>query len=94
MAIHHTHIWSLEGGKNLLSAHIVISEKADYQEIILIKRQIREVLMRNGALCVQDDPVLFGSKDHRNERLQKDLKNRIIDFIFQIISRQNNGYCF
>lgn len=52
MAIHHTHIWSLEGEKNLLSTHIVISEKANHQEIILLKRQIRELLMRNGIAHV------------------------------------------
>lgn len=47
-SVHHTHIWSLEGEKNLLSTHLIVEDNIDRNEIIIIKKNIRELLERKG----------------------------------------------
>ncbi len=44
---YHTHIWSLDGEKNLLSLHIIVSDSSTRQDIIDMKKQIRELLKKN-----------------------------------------------
>ena len=48
LEVHHTHIWSLEGDKNLLSTHIVLSTDKNHQEIVSLKRAVRELLISEG----------------------------------------------
>ncbi|MGM0444956.1 MAG: cation diffusion facilitator family transporter [Bacillota bacterium] len=43
-AIHHTHLWSLDGENNLLSTHIVVEDNYDNNEINQIKEEIRNLL--------------------------------------------------
>ncbi len=43
-SVHHTHIWSLEGKKNLLSTHIVIRDNTQSEQIIKLKNQIKDLL--------------------------------------------------
>lgn len=45
---YHTHIWSLDGEKNLLSTHIVVNDDAEYQGILKIKNRIREITKEKG----------------------------------------------
>lgn len=47
-SVHHTHIWSMEGEKNLLSTHIIVPDNIERNEIIIIKKNIRELLERKG----------------------------------------------
>ncbi len=42
--VHHTHIWSLDGEKNLLSTHIVIEKEVSQEEIISLKNKLRELV--------------------------------------------------
>lgn len=42
---YHTHIWSLDGEKNLLSTHIVVSDDMSTESIIQTKKEIREHMM-------------------------------------------------
>ena len=46
--VHHTHIWSLEGQKNMLSTHIVVSDKIDCNDIITIKQKVRDLMKEKG----------------------------------------------
>lgn len=46
---YHTHIWSLDGEKNLLSTHIVVSDGTKYQDILEIKNRIREITKEKGV---------------------------------------------
>ncbi|MBU5455007.1 cation diffusion facilitator family transporter [Caproiciproducens sp. MSJ-32] len=48
LSVHHTHIWSLEGEKNMLSTHIVVKDDTKFQEIAYIKDQTRELLRKKG----------------------------------------------
>lgn len=48
ISVHHLHIWTLEGEKNFLSTHIVISEELGTLEIIEIKNNVRELLSSEG----------------------------------------------
>ena len=45
---YHTHIWSLDGEKNLISMHIIVSDELKREDIIEVKRQIRELLKKSG----------------------------------------------
>ncbi|MDD2370429.1 MAG: cation diffusion facilitator family transporter [Firmicutes bacterium] len=45
---YHTHIWSLDGEKNLLSLHIIVSDSSTREDIIDMKNQIRELMKENG----------------------------------------------
>ncbi|MFO7814746.1 MAG: cation diffusion facilitator family transporter [Halanaerobiales bacterium] len=47
ITIHHTHLWSLDGENNLLSAHIVVEDELDNDEISDIKENIRNKLMKH-----------------------------------------------
>lgn len=46
VAVHHTHLWSLDGEKHVLTIHIVIAEVASVKEIVDVKREIRAILKR------------------------------------------------
>ncbi len=42
--VHHTHMWSLDGEKNMLSTHIVIEKGMGQEEIICLKNKLRELV--------------------------------------------------
>jgi len=44
LAVHHTHIWTLDGEKNFLSTHIIIPEQISKAKIIELKAQIKKLL--------------------------------------------------
>lgn len=48
LSVHHTHIWSLEGEKNLFSTHVVVNDEIGLSEIPLIKKSVKELLYKNG----------------------------------------------
>lgn len=48
VSVHHTHIWSLEGEKNLLSTHIIVEDEIERKEIIAIKQNVRELMQEKG----------------------------------------------
>lgn len=44
VSVHHTHLWSLDGEKHVLTIHVVISEVRSVKEIIEVKRKMKAVL--------------------------------------------------
>lgn len=48
LAAHHTHIWSLEGERNLISTHITVKDDTENTEIITIKQIARELMKEKG----------------------------------------------
>jgi len=48
VSVHHTHIWSLEGERNLLSTHIVLPDEVLRDELIAIKREVKELVRSRG----------------------------------------------
>ena len=48
LSAYHTHIWSLDGQKNLLSIHLVVSDDIKRSEIINLKRKVRETAAAMG----------------------------------------------
>jgi len=46
--VYHTHIWSLDGEKHMLSMHIVLNENANIESTKSIRRNIREYLNEIG----------------------------------------------
>jgi len=43
-SVHHMHVWTLEGEKNLLSTHVIIPDQFSKEEIIELKAQIKDLL--------------------------------------------------
>jgi|AntRauTorckE6833_2_1112554.scaffolds.fasta_scaffold45423_1 cobalt-zinc-cadmium efflux system protein len=44
LAVHHTHVWTLEGDKNFLSTHVIIPDQLSKAEIIGLKSKIKTLL--------------------------------------------------
>jgi cobalt-zinc-cadmium efflux system protein len=44
LAIHHTHVWTLEGDKNFLSTHVIIPDQFSKADIIELKSKIKNLL--------------------------------------------------
>ncbi|ERJ11340.1 cation diffusion facilitator family transporter [Haloplasma contractile] len=49
LSVHHTHIWSLEGEKSMVSTHIVVRDDLELDKIVLMKKEVRNILKKNGA---------------------------------------------
>jgi len=45
---YHTHIWSLDGERNLLSTHIIVPDATEHGDIIEIKNKIRSIMREKG----------------------------------------------
>ncbi|MBZ2175028.1 cation diffusion facilitator family transporter [Schnuerera sp. xch1] len=65
LSVHHTHIWSLEGEKNLLSTHIVVEDNIKLDDIIKLKQEIRKLMNKKGIQHVTVE-VEFNSEDCDN----------------------------
>ncbi|HAE62585.1 MAG TPA: cation transporter [Eubacteriaceae bacterium] len=48
LSVYHTHIWSLEGKKNLLTTHIIVDDETGNKNIIAIKNSVRNLAKQNG----------------------------------------------
>jgi len=44
LSVHHTHIWTIEGERNMLSTHVKIPDSCNSQDIINLKKNIRKLL--------------------------------------------------
>jgi cobalt-zinc-cadmium efflux system protein len=44
LSVHHTHIWTIEGERNMLSTHVIIPDRYNSEEIIKLKKSIRKLL--------------------------------------------------
>jgi cobalt-zinc-cadmium efflux system protein len=44
LSVHHTHIWTIEGERNMLSTHVKIPDNYNSQDIINLKKNIRKLL--------------------------------------------------
>ena len=40
---HHTHVWSLDGEHHVLSTHVVVGADTSHQDVLRLKRHIREL---------------------------------------------------
>jgi cobalt-zinc-cadmium efflux system protein len=41
---HHTHVWSLDGVNHVLTAHVVVDPNLDKDQVLCLKREIRQIL--------------------------------------------------
>jgi cobalt-zinc-cadmium efflux system protein len=48
LAVHHTHVWTLEGEKNFLSTHLIVSDQTNREEIIALKSEVKNLLAEEG----------------------------------------------
>lgn len=65
LSVHHTHLWSLEGEKNLFSTHIVVKDETGMPEILEIKNSVKEMLHKKGIehVTVEIDCESAGCND-------------------------------
>ncbi len=42
-SVHHTHVWSLDGARHVLTTHIAVEENTTQPEILAIKEQVRRL---------------------------------------------------
>lgn len=47
-SLHHTHIWSLEGEHNVFITHVVLNEINTFNDILEVKREVKEILKGYG----------------------------------------------
>jgi cobalt-zinc-cadmium efflux system protein len=66
-SVHHTHVWSLEGEKNMLSIHVTVSDQMEREAIMAMKRDVRTLMGEKGIEHVTIE-VDFESEDCENER--------------------------
>ena len=62
LSVHHTHLWTLEGEKNLLSMHIVVPDDINRHQLIELKQKIKLLLQERGIEHVTLE-VDFASED-------------------------------
>ena len=62
LAVHHTHIWTLEGERHILSTHVVLQDDLGQEEIIAVKQAIRERMHGKGI-----DHVTIETEYHSEE---------------------------
>jgi len=43
-SVHHTHIWSLDGEKHLLSTHVIVDDLISKEKIIAVKNDIKSIM--------------------------------------------------
>lgn len=65
-SVHHTHIWSLEGQKHFLSTHVVLADEIAREEIISIKKDIRNLVQAKGIEHVTME-IEFANEDCQGE---------------------------
>lgn len=74
LSVHHTHIWSLEGEKNMLSTHVVTNNNAQMDEIIRIKKEARHILEEKGIEHVTVE-IEFKDEDCQNTDCSRSKKH-------------------
>lgn len=61
-AIHHVHVWSMDGESHVLSAHVVMSRDATREQILGVKARVREMLDEEEFMHVTLDVELEDEK--------------------------------
>jgi cobalt-zinc-cadmium efflux system protein len=61
-SVHHTHIWSLEGQKHFLSTHVVLGNGTNQEEIVCVKKEIRDLVKARGIEHVTME-IEFANED-------------------------------
>ncbi len=66
-AVHHAHVWSLDGAQHVLSAHVVVAAGVDKAEVIGIKQRIKQDLLGENIehltieIEYEDEDCIMGS---------------------------------
>jgi cobalt-zinc-cadmium efflux system protein len=65
-SVHHTHLWSLEGQKHLLSTHVVVKDNITQEDIICVKQKVRDLVKAKGIDHITVE-VEFHTEDCQGE---------------------------
>ena len=69
LSVHHTHIWSLEGQKNLLTTHVTVQDGAEHQRITALMERIKDLMKERGIspLTIEFEFTSEDCKDTHSE---------------------------
>jgi len=77
-AIHHTHIWSLDGENHVLTTHVVLCPGAKKEEIRVIKNTIKELASRLGVShstieleYLEEDCSMSGTDQNQLQKIKR-----------------------
>ncbi len=45
VSLHHMHVWSLDGERHVLSAHVVVDASAGKEDVVRIKRSVKDIVL-------------------------------------------------
>jgi cobalt-zinc-cadmium efflux system protein len=45
LSLHHMHVWSLDGERHVLSAHVVVDSEAGKEDVVHIKQQVKALVL-------------------------------------------------
>lgn len=62
LSLHHTHSWSIDGEKHVLTTHVVMESDASRDEVVGLKDHVRRVLNKNAFEHVTVDVEFQGEK--------------------------------
>jgi cobalt-zinc-cadmium efflux system protein len=62
LSTHHMHAWSLEGESHVLTLHVMVAEDAEREQVIELRRQIRE-LLKHRDLSYTTIEIEYGPND-------------------------------
>lgn len=62
VSIHHTHVWSIDGERHVLSTHLVMQPEATREEILAAKRRVHQLLKKHDFEHVTIDVELEGEE--------------------------------
>lgn len=71
-SVHHMHVWSLDGSRHVLSAHVVVDAGADKQDVMDTKRQVKKIILEHDIehltieVEFEDEECVMGEEWHHD----------------------------
>ena len=66
-AVHHTHVWSLDGNQSIFTSHVVLEEGQYSEHVVALKKLIRKIVGEHDIDCVT---IEFEYAEERCEGIQ------------------------
>ncbi|MCB2206441.1 cation diffusion facilitator family transporter [bacterium] len=69
-SVHHMHVWSLDGERHVLSAHVVVDAGISLDESLQIKMEVKRIILRNDIehltieIEFEDEQCVMGDEWH------------------------------
>jgi cobalt-zinc-cadmium efflux system protein len=70
--MHHTHLWSLDGERHVLTTHVVVAEETTKDRVLGVKRAFKEIAENLGLehttleVEYEDEDCLMRESEHQH----------------------------